>query len=392
MQIKYIKTIIFILTFVLWLSGCDKKDKSESPQQKQIIVAKLETPVQKLYFTGTLAPISKLTVVSQFAGNISTLDFTYGERIEAGRKLLVIDSKPLADSYRKAVNDFLQKKQAYINGKNNLEGTQALYTAGVIAKNEYMNEKTQYDNTVLAYLQAKYALEKVLHTANVDSQKIEALSIADTQKVNTILERHFRHIEITAPGAGIALFPSGKNSDDSSSSSSSSSGKLYEGAAVKEGQLLLTIGDLSGLSATFDVSEVDIDLIHKNMPVRVTGDAFPGATLKGLVSSVSSQANQQTGNSGLSMFSVAIKIPNVDSTIMKKIRVGMTAKFEIDLKSSPHIMLPLNAVDEKNGESEVTILDAQGKEKSVPVVTGNTTSTDVVIISGVKAGDKVVIK
>ena len=54
-------------------------------------------------------------------------------------------------------------------------------------------------------------------------------------------------------------------------------------------------------------------------------------------------------------------------------------------------MLPVNAVTEKNGVSVVTILDAQGKTKTVPVVTGDTTPIDVVIISGIKVGDKVVI-
>ena len=153
----------------------------------------------------------------------------------------------------------------------------------------------------------------------------------------------------------------------------------------------MSIGDLSGLAATFDVSEVDIDRIHQNMDVIVSGNAFPGAHLKGYISAVSVQANLNSGESGLSMFSVKIDIPSVDKKIMEKIRVGMTAKFEVDIQSSPRIMLPVNAVSEKNGQSMVTIMDAQGKQKEVPVITGNTTPTQVVIIRGVNAGDKVVV-
>lgn len=380
--------ILLILMCVLTLSACHSKDKSKQANQLKTVIAKIQTPVQRLYFTGTLSPINTIAVVSPVEGNITELYFTYGEHIGANEKLLVIESKPLADSYRKAVTDFLQKKQAFTSGKMSFEGTQALFTAGVIARNEYTTEKTQFENKSLDFLQSQYALERVLRTANIDPKKIEALSLSQTDKVNAILQRHFRHIEITASGAGVALFPSGKSSDDSSSASS---GKITVGAAIKEGQLLLSIGDLSGLSATFDVSEVDIDRMRENMPVIVTGTAFPGSELKGVVSAVSAQANPSSGGSGLSMYSVSIKIPVVDAETMKKIRVGMNAKFEVDIESPAHIMLPVNAVSENNGTTVVTILDASGKEKKVPVITGTTTPTEVVIMSGINAGDKVVI-
>ncbi len=385
------KHTIFILLFscVFLLSACHHKNKSDQAQKTHIVVAKLETPIQRLYFTGTLAPINTSYVLSPVAGNISALYFSYGGHVEKSQKILMIDSKQLAENYRKAISTFIQKKQAFVTGKTTFEGAQALDKAGAIAKNEYVTDKTQYENAELEYLQSKYDLEKILHTAKVDPKSIEALSLADTQKVNTILERHFRHLDISANGSGIALFPSGKTTDDRSSSSSAS-GKLEVGTDIKEGQLLLSIGDLSGLSASFDVSEVDIDRIHAKMPVIVTGDAFPGVQLKGFIKSVSAQAKKGAGQ-GLSMFAVKTEIPTIDHKIMEKIRVGMTAKFEVDIKSAPRILLPVNAVFKKNGVSVVNIMD-NGKEKEVPVVTGDTTLTDVVIISGVKAGDKVVVQ
>lgn len=383
---SYIKIIILSVGVCL-LTACHDNNKSHEAQKTQVIVAKLETPIQQLYFTGTLLPITTTAVVSPVAGNISALHFTYGERIQAGQKLLVIDSKQLADNYRKVVKDFLQKKQAFIAGKGSFVGTQALYKAGVISKNEFVTAHTQFENQSLDYLQSQYALEKVLRTADVDSKKIEALSLAETKEVNATLERHFRNIQITAPDSGVALFPVARKSDGSSKSSS---GKLMIGDSVKEGELLLSVGDLTGLSATFDVSEIDIDRIHDKMPVIVTGNAFPGTQLKGFVTSVSAQANQGSGSSGLSMFTVSIKMPAVDKKIMDKIRVGMTAKFEVDIESPSRIMLPINAVSEKNGESIVTVVD-HGKNKVVPVVTGDTTPTQVVIISGIKAGDQVLV-
>lgn len=374
------------------VTACHHKDKSKSAAKTQIIVAKLDTPVQRLYYSGTLLPIETVGVEAPVAGNITDVGFTYGDRVTKGQVLLVLHSRQLAESYRKTVNDFLHKKQTYQTQKESFSGTEALYKAGIVSRNEYQNAKDQFENTALDYLQSQFELQKVLFTANVDPKQIEGLSISQTDVVNKILQRRFRRIEITAPSDGIALFPAKDAGANSGSNSDSSSQKMMNGADVKEGQLLLQIGDLSGLSAKFDVSEIDIDRIHKGMSVIVTGNAFPGAELKGEIVAVSSQANQSSGQSGLSTFSVKVKIPHLETAVAKKIRVGMTAKFEIDIQGESKLMLPVNAVTEKNGASVVTVLDANGKETTVPVVTGSTTPTQVVIISGIKAGDKVVVK
>lgn len=377
---------IFVMCNAILLSACHHEQKEKNVEKSNIVIAASDTPIQRLYFSGTLSPINTFAVISPVSGSVVSVNFNYGENVTAGQKLLVLDSKSLSDNYRKAVQDFLQKKQAYIDGKTRFDGNEALYKAGVLAKDTYTSSKTDFENKALDYLQAQYSLEKVLHLAGVDPKKIEALSLSDTKRVNQILETRFQHIDILATHSGIALFPL----QHQSSSGGHSSGKIIVGDTIKEGQLLLSIGDLSGLSADFDVSEVDIDRIHKGMPVTVTGSAFPGIELKGYISSVSSQANQN-GGSGLSMYAVGIKIPNVTAAEMQKIRVGMTAKFQVDIKLPAHILLPIAAVKNQNGETVVTIVDASGKQKTVPVVTGETTLTHVVIISGIQPGDKVVV-
>lgn len=377
--------LLFLCIFLL--TACDHENKKNKVQKTRVIVATLKTPVKKLYFTGTLLPITTNSVISPVGGNISAIHFAYGERVQDGQVLLVIDSRELSKTYREAVSDYLKKKQAYITGKTTFAGTKALYQAGVISQNDFISAKTTYDNTALDYLQSQFALEKVLKTANIDFQKIETLSLSDTEKVNAVLETHFRHIQIPATGTGVALFPQPKRN-----SGGDTSGKLAVGDTVKENDLLLSIGNLTGLSASFNVSEIDIDRIHRKMPVIITGSAFPGAQLHGVVTAVSVQADQDSGGEGgLSMFSVKINIPRVDEEIMEKIRVGMTAKFEIDIPGVPHIMLPVNAVTRSNGNDTVTLLVAPGKEKTVPVIVGETSPTDIVIINGVQVGDKVVV-
>ncbi len=380
--------VLMLLSFLI--ASCDKtkKNKTSASNKTHIIVATQKSPVQKLYFTGTLLPISTTAVISNVAGIITEMDFNYGEKIQSGQKLMVLDSKPLAEKYKKAVNDFLQKKQAYANGKLSFTGTKALYAAGVIPQSQYISEQTAFDNTSLDFLEARYELEKVLRTAGVDVKKIEQLSISDTAEVNSVLQVHFKNIVIVATGSGVALFPP---PNQGGGGNDASSGVLTQGTTVKEDQLLLSIGDLSGLKADFNVSEINIDRIHKGMDVIATGSAFPGIVLHGKITSVSAQAKQDSSGSGLSVYAVEIKIPVVSEADMQKIRVGMTAKFEIDIPSPSEIMLPINAVSRSDNGSVVTIVGANGKPTTVSVQTGETTATEVSITQGIKAGDKVIV-
>lgn len=376
------------MLFVMNLVGCDQTEKNKNTHKTKTVVAKLQAPIQKLYFTGMLSPLSTTAVISPVDGTVTKTFFTYGEKIAQNQPLFMIDSNPLSERYRKTVSDFFQKKQAYANGKVSFAGTNALYDAGVIPQSQYASEKTTFDTTALNYLQARYELEKVLKIANADPQQIEKLSLENTAAVNAILQRHFSHIMITAPGAGIALFPPKENNDNHDTNTT---GKLTEGSAVKEGQLLLSIGDLSGLSATFYVSEVNIDRLDPNMPVIVTGSAFPDITLHGMISTVSAQARQDSNDSsGLSTYAVSVRIPSVSRDEMKKIRVGMTAKFEIDIALSQHILVPINAVFQKDEKRFVRVIQKNGTEKTVLVETGDTTPTQVMITKGLQPGDQVI--
>ncbi|MDP1574171.1 MAG: efflux RND transporter periplasmic adaptor subunit [Coxiellaceae bacterium] len=377
-----------IIYCLVGMTGCEHKKKIVS-HKPQLIVATEQTPVRQLFFSGTLAPISAVAVESPVTGIVSTMGFTYGERVKEGQSLFTIASHELAENYRKAIGDYLLKKQTYETQKTGYAGEQVLYKAGVVSRNDYENTKSQYENASLSYLESRYALEKILRTANVDSKEIEVLSLAETDRVNAIMQRHFHDVTVAAPKAGVALYPQPKTGSDGATSD----GKLSVGSLIKEGQLLISIGDLSGLSAIFNVSEVDINSIKQGMPVIVTGSAFPGIALKGVVSSVSAQANQGGAgdSSALSMFAVGVTMPQVDVKSLAHIRVGMTAKFEIDIRSAPQIMLPVNAVFQSKGQNMVRIQDATGNEHSVPVVTGETSPTQIVIVSGVKAGDKVVV-
>lgn len=375
---------VFSLLFLI-PSGCSKKTQNPS-KNFTVVVATPQTAATALHFSGILAPLQTQPVFSPLNAHVNHIFFQYGQFIARGQILLTIDAINLANDYRKAVSDFLEKKQAYETGLMSFEGTQALYHAGVISKEEYLTQENSQKSDTLRYYQAKYDLEKLLAQVDFSSEDIEKLRLADIEKVNQVLNRKFKTLEVRAPVSGIILFPSEK-------SDSSAVSRLSPGDELKAGQLILSIGDLSGLSMKINVSEININLIKPGLPAKITGDAFPNMELPGSVVYVASQANPQSGDgsSGASLFEVVIQIPNLSPAQRKIIHVGMNAQAELDIPGTPQIYLPIRAVFEKDGQKMVSVLDKSNHRHDVPVITGQTTLTGVAIVQGLSEGDRVVV-
>lgn len=374
------------------LCSCDSKKEPQKTKER-VVVAKTSVPVKHLYFNGTIQPISTQSVLSPVDGRIQELNFVYGQKVKKGQLLAVVNSLKLMDNFRQAVATFLQKKSTYLNQTQDFQGSKVLYKAGVIDKEEFISDKSTYENSVLDFFQQEYELKKVLLTAGVKPEEIEQLSISDTAKIKKLFAREFNYIRVYAPSSGVALFPLPQQSQGQDSNSSDSSGAIIVGSQIREAQLILSIGDLDGFSIDTQVNEVNVNSVHQDMKAIITGDAFPGIALDGVVKYVASQAQPNQGDqSSGSVFKVSIIVPKVTESDLQYIHVGMTAKVDLPIEGKPEIMLPINAVFNKEGVSYVTVVDSNGTRKDVQVITGNTTPTNVVIVQGVSDGQKVVVR
>lgn len=374
-----------LLLSTLGLQACKEKQAPKSKQR--IVVAEKRSVSTHLYYNGTIAPIKTDSAVSPVNGRVATMHFEYGAPIKKGQLLVTIDSADLSDKFRSAISDYLTTKENLSTQHITYQGMQALYKAGIETKNSFITARSQYETAEMNYYQKKIALEKILRQANLKMKEFENLTISDTKSVNAALSHKFSSLPIAATGSGVALFPvkSDSGGDDSNGN------KLIVGSEVKQGQLIVSIGDLSGLSVSFKVGEVDINRIKPGLPVVVSGVSFPGIELQGHIAQVASQASEGSGNQALSQFDVTVKIPKLSKQQRKVVHIGMTSKVDIDIKNPPQVMLPIAAVTQVDGRSVVTVMGKDGKTSQVPVITGSTNMSDVAIISGVSAGQKVVI-
>ena len=386
--VKKIGMLFLLLIAMLQLSSCGSSQEADKKPQQVVQVVKKQ-PTVTLFFRGVIQPIKIFSVVSPFEGRLTALHFQYGDTLKDGEIIAAISSEKLSDDFKKVVTDYLSKKSAFFNSKEEFTGTKMLYNAGVSSKSDFMSSKSTYQNDALSFMQAKFELETLLRKLNMDPEEIEKLSLADQEQLAPLLTRQFKHIDIPASGSGVALFPL-KSQDVKSNDDVS--GELHVGTKLNQGQLMLSIGDMSGLSVDVTASEESINQLKVGMPAVVTSDAFPGVNLQGKIASVSLQADpNNSGGRSLSQFPLQVVVPTVDKAAMSLVKVGMTCKVRLDLKSPAAMMLPIAAVKFDGSTATVKQLTDDGHSKIVKVMTGITTASEVVIISGLKVGDRVLM-
>ncbi len=338
-----------------------------------------------LFFTGKLKPIKSIAVNSPIAGHIQSISFSYGQLIHKGDLLLTLESSEFSKNFQTAFQKYLTAKNKYNNDKETFAGTKMLYKAGVTQRNSYLTSLSSFNTDIIDYYQAKMQLEEMIDKANLSRKHVESLNLDNTDAVKKMLSYHLTDYKIRSSTPGISLFPG-------DSGSGKSNQKLTIGKSIKEGETLLTIGSLSGYTVSLNVSESSINKIEKSMPVTITGDGFPGITLQGYVSHVSSQANpSQNGRSSTFQVLVSVdKLPKLANPMMH-IRIGMTCRASINISQKNQLVVPISALIQQ-GNSSVVSRQVGDKLETVPVQIGNTTPGGLIIIHGkLNPGDKVLL-
>ena len=195
-------------------------------------------------------------------------------------------------------------------------------------------------------------------------------------------------VSIYAPIAGVVMGPL-KSNNNNSSSNDNAVARLMPGTEVHQGDSILTIADLHGFNFFISVSEMDVNSLQEKMPATISSDAFP-EVLHGYVSNVGVQAKPGNNSEGMTPeFPVEVIVPQVDPAILKQVRLGMSAKVEIDLGSPKELLIPLAAIGNEHGKDVVKKINAHGHEEITPITTGMATLDEVSVVAGLKPGDKI---
>lgn len=164
------------------------------------------------------------------------------------------------------------------------------------------------------------------------------------------------------------------------------------GDAVKTGDTLCIVYDLSYLEMSINVDELQISSISVGQQVQITADAVPDKTYVGTVTRVSMKG---TANGGTTTYPVSIRIDDTDG-----LRPGMNANAEIVVAEAKNALVVPNAAvvrgsyvlvtkDSPSAANADTAMEAPEGFVYVPVKTGVSDDDYTQIVSGIQEGDTI---
>lgn len=377
---KYYHRIIIMLFFIFALQACGGESKKSNDST---ITIESRPYANTLFYTGIIQPLQTRVVTSPVEGTVVEMPFQYGETITNNQLLFMISSTKFLSDYKAALMQYIKAKNDFNSGQTQRSEAVFLHKNLLISDDDFKMKESNYYAAQLALLQAKDTLENLLHQLDIKDINLYTLTIADIDKITQAmhLQVSSENLRVLAPTSGIVLSPA-KSEDENK--------KILKGDVIKQGDVLAVIGDMSGLSVRIKVNELIVNQLKVGQKVIVTGIAFPDYVLNGEVKRVDRQGEPSSG--GLPTFTVEVIVPKLTKDQQSAIHVGMSAKVEIDIEEKPEIMVPLLAVNEKNGVSYVRTYNAhEGKSQEHRVKTGKTTLDSVAILSGLKAGDTIVV-
>jgi RND family efflux transporter MFP subunit len=162
--------------------------------------------------------------------------------------------------------------------------------------------------------------------------------------------------------------------------------------ATFEGKALLTVSDLSTLLVKADLNQIDVAKVKLGQKVTVTLDALPGKTYDAEITKIA-PASILPKDKQVDVFPVEATLSKSDLAI----KPGMTADVRIHIEKKEHVLsLPIEAVVKEGPKQFVSKVVAlpNGKQKTdkTEVAIGARNDREIEISSGIKEGDKVLIK
>ena len=214
-----------------------------------------------------------------------------------------------------------------------------------------------------------------LKAAQANQSSLEERAKMDGTRRDLAVEELSQCI-VKAPKAGMVIYPSAKAWERQPD--------IEEGATVHRNQTLLLMPDLDNMQVKVGIHESMVERVEKGLKARI---GIPGHDMEGEVSSVASVARPAgwwTGN--IVKYDTIVSLPQIPG-----LRPGMSAGVEIILAEHFDVIkVPVAAVLETVDGDLCWVQTEEGTEKRLLEV-GDSNDVFVVAMSGVEAGEKVVL-
>ncbi|HZL25714.1 MAG TPA: efflux RND transporter periplasmic adaptor subunit [Acidobacteriaceae bacterium] len=432
-----VKKILLIVLIVVVVAGAITGTIIYSHSSVQAVTtakASRQDLISVVSGTGQIKPKTYVNVGATAFGRITHLYVKEGDHVKAGQLIATVESEQPAsavqaqeatiasnktnvDSYiaaektaeanvAEAKADLEQKKLDYQRAKE-------LYNDKLIAKQDFDAKKAAYDVDVATVQQRQAAVAQAkAQTASSRSQVAQSVA---TLRGNTF---NLGLTQSRAPFDGLVTNVPVREGET-----------VVVGIQNAQGSTLMTLADMSVITAEVKVDETDIVDVAMNQPVDVTVDALPGKIFKGHVTEVGDQAllrstgvatSQSTsGTEEAKDFKVVVTLDKTSEDL----RPGLSTTAKITTANKPNTLtIPIQSLVQRDVADEAALFKNKGKMsttatasadpnrkavlvqgvyklenvngtlrvKFVPVATGITGATDIEVVSGLTDGDEIV--
>jgi multidrug efflux pump subunit AcrA (membrane-fusion protein) len=378
-----VKRIVLIMVMSLAVFACNKKQTKMASMKpsRQVVRVTKRALESELGYVGVIKPKIVHTLVSPIAGFIKKREIEWGDKVVPKQRMFVLSAPQIQKNFVDSLLSYLKNKSQLTTSEHEKDASKALWKVGSISKQEYEAKRAQYQNNAIAFYRSLHDLSGLAKLMGYSIESLKKLRLNDLDKVKPLLEKQVA-VVIHGKGAGVVY--------QASLASGKASSNLDPGDKVAQGAALAYIVDPKRITVTVPLSEVDVNRIHAKQRVRLSGDGFPGIVLKGKI--VSKHIVAQFGSqSGSATFPITIQVEPLAGKQLDWVHVGMNAKVSIHLVGKPELIVPITAITERHGVTMVTKIDKGGREIEVPVVTGLSSTDEVVITKGLQSGDQVVV-
>ncbi|MGA2811847.1 MAG: efflux RND transporter periplasmic adaptor subunit [Candidatus Acidiferrum sp.] len=400
-------------------------------------VASEDSLVAQVTASGEIKPTTYTNVTAQGFGRITEILVKEGDHIKKGDKLLLQENvQATADvqaqdaainstesgvlaadaSYKAAQADLLQQRANLEKARLDYERGQGLFKDGLIPKQDFDQRKTAYDAAV-AGVSSNEARVQSLNAQLAQARAQVSQSRAVLVHTKDILQK----TAYISPINGIVSYLPVRLGE-----------YVVPGIQNANGSFLMTLSDMSVVTAEVKVDETDIVNVKIGQDADVTIDAVPGKIFKGKITEIGSQAvlrssglaTTQTTTSTQEAKDFKVVVTLADPPENLRPGLSTTAKIKTAEKKNV-IAIPIQALAvrtrkdleeaakeaKKERNSGVTLAapppaasgdpkkdDVQGvfvvngkKALFRPVETGIAGVTDIEVTKGLQAGDEIVI-
>jgi RND family efflux transporter MFP subunit len=302
--------------------------------------------------SGYVVARRKATLATKILGKLTEVNFEEGQRVKAGDIVARLDDSNYSAALRQAQAVAAQAKATLDNTEPLYRRYRAANENGGISSYALETQRLAYENARAAYAVA-----------------LAAVNFAQAAENDTYVRAPFDGIvTVKVAQVGEIVAPSGAGAGDTRTG-------------------IITVVDMNSLEVEVDVSENYIERVQVAAPVTIHLDAYPDLDIPGSVIAIIPTADQSKGT-----VQVRVAIKAKDNRILPQMaaRVAFLNMPEkgTSAAAAPRVSVPVGAVIANGKTGSVFVIGEGGKIEKRDVALGLKTATNVTILSGISAGER----